>query len=47
MLQQSGVPPAADPDAERRRREREQAVASVVFFIVSAKPTAAVGSAPD
>ena len=47
MLQQSAVPPAADPDAERRRREREQAAASVVFFTVSAKPTAAVGSALD
>jgi type IV secretory pathway VirB10-like protein len=47
MLQQSGAPPAADPEAERRRREREQAAASVVFFTVSAKPTSAVGSAPD
>lgn len=40
MLQQTGAPLAADPDAERRRREREQAAASVVFFTVSAKPKA-------
>ncbi len=39
--------PTVDPEAERRRREREQAAASAVLFTVSAKPAMATGAAPN
>ena len=47
LQQQTGTPtPAADPEAERSRREWEQAAASVVFFTVSARPAGTAGAAP-